>query len=328
MKEQVFAPPKPHSASIVTGMLVEYNMHVFLLQTEDLEILNSEYGKNMIKLLRIRRDGEKHSIKEVEACIHIRLDSVNEYTQGDNSAIIPTDTMKNTVLALAKLKGIETIEQFALDVCDYFISSFCHVVLVKVYIQEAPWRRLHQNGVPHVHSFIFAPEGIRFCEVEQSQDGGPIIFSGIKDLKLKKTTKSGFEGFHRDKYTTLPETNDRVLSAELFCKWCYGACQDIDFDCVWDIVHRSILEAFSGPPESGEYSPSYQKTINDIQLLILARVPQIQEVEIILNNLHYFDTDLKKLGLANEKEVLVPVDIPYGSCTCVLRRKKYLEAQA
>uniref|UniRef100_A0A8C8RCI1 Uricase n=1 Tax=Pelusios castaneus TaxID=367368 RepID=A0A8C8RCI1_9SAUR len=269
-----------------------------------LEILNSEYGKNVIKLLRVKRDGKKHCIKEVEACIHLRLNSVYEYTEGDNSAVIPTDTMKNTVIALAKCNGIETIEQFALDICNHFISSFCHVTFVKVYIQEAPWRRIEKNGFPHVHSFIFVPEGIRFCEVEQCQNGCPLIFSGIKDLKLKKTTQSGFEGFCKDKYTTIPETRDRVLSAELFCKWCYGRCQDIDFDCIWDTVHECVLEAFSGPPDCGEYSPSYQKTVNDIQVLILARVPQIEEVEVILNNIHYYVVDLKKLGLTNEKELL------------------------
>lgn len=81
-------------------------MLVFSLQNEDVEVLNSVYGKNVIKLLRIRRDGKKHFIKEVEACVHIRLNSVNEYLHGDNSAVIPTDTMKNTVIALAKCNGV------------------------------------------------------------------------------------------------------------------------------------------------------------------------------------------------------------------------------
>uniref|UniRef100_A0A674IVE6 Uricase n=1 Tax=Terrapene triunguis TaxID=2587831 RepID=A0A674IVE6_9SAUR len=165
-------------------------------------------------------------------------------------------------------------KQFALDICNHFISSYCHVVYVKAYVQEVPWRRLEKNGIPHVHSFICVPEGIRFCEAEQCQNGCPLVISGIKELKLKKTTQSGFEGFHRDKYTTIPDRTDRVLSAELFCKWSYGECQDIDFDCVWDTVHESVLEAFSGPPDCGEYSPSHQKTVNNIQMLTLARIPQ------------------------------------------------------
>ncbi|XP_039341174.1 uricase-like [Mauremys reevesii] len=298
------------------------------LPNEDVEVLNSEYGKNVIKLLRIRRDGKKHCIKEVEACVHLRLDSVNEYLHGDNSAVIPTDTMKNIVLALAKCKGIQTVEQFALDICNHFISSYCHVVYVKTYVQEVPWRRLEKNGIPHVHSFICVPEGIRFCEAEQCRNGCPLVISGIKELKLKKTTQSGFQGFHRDKYTTIPDRTDRVLSAELFCKWSYGECQDIDFDCVWNTVHECVLEAFSGPPDCGEYSPSHQKTVNNIQMLTLARVPQIQEIEITLNNIYYDVIDLQKFGLTNDKEVLIPVDIPYASYTCTLGRKKCLREQA
>uniref|UniRef100_A0A8C0FZC1 Uricase n=1 Tax=Chelonoidis abingdonii TaxID=106734 RepID=A0A8C0FZC1_CHEAB len=268
-----------------------YHLHSKDFGNEDVEVLNSEYGKNVIKLLRIRRDGKKHCIKEVEVCVHIRLDSVNEYLHGDNSAVIPTDTMKNIVLALAKCKGIQIIEQFALDICNHLISSYCHVVYVKAYVQEVPWRRLEKNGIPHVHSFICVPEGIRFCEAEQCQNGCPLVISGIKELKLKKTTQSGFQGFHRDKYTTIPDRTDRVLSAELFCKWSYGV----------DTVHECVLEAFSGPPDCGEYSPCHQKTINNIQMLILARVPQ--EIEVTLNNIYYDVIDLEKFGLTNDKEV-------------------------
>ncbi|CAM5135440.1 unnamed protein product, partial [Eretmochelys imbricata] len=65
-------------------------------------------------------------------------------------------------------------------------------------------------------------------------------------------------------------------------------------------VHECVLEAFSGPPNSGEYSPFHQKTVNDIQMLTLARVPQIQETEVILNNFYYDIIDLKKEGLTNK----------------------------
>ncbi|EMP27365.1 Uricase [Chelonia mydas] len=141
--------------------------------------------------------------------------------------------------------------------------------------------------------------------IVHSVTGRPLVISGIKELKLKKTTQSGFQGFHRDKYTTIPERTDRVLSAELFCKWSYGECQDIDFDCIWGTVHECVLEAFSGPPDCGEYSPSHQKTVNNIQMLTLARVPQIQEIEVTLNNIYYDVIDLKKFGLTNDKELRI-----------------------
>uniref|UniRef100_A0A8C6YPG7 Uricase n=1 Tax=Nothoprocta perdicaria TaxID=30464 RepID=A0A8C6YPG7_NOTPE len=149
------------------------------------------------------------------------------------------------------------------------------VAYVKTYIQEVPWQRLQENGIPHIHSFICVPEGIRFCEAEQCKNGPLVVFAGIKDLKLMKTTQSGFEGFHKSECTTLPERNDRILCGELFCKWSYGECKDFDFDCVWNKVRECVIEAFAGPPDCGVYSPSYQKTVNSIQMLILSRVSQV-----------------------------------------------------
>ncbi|XP_019386731.1 PREDICTED: uricase-like [Crocodylus porosus] len=293
----------------------------------EVEVLNSEYGKNLVKFLYIRREGKRHCIKEVEVCAHIRLNEVKEYFHDDNKDVIPTDTIKNAIYAIAKQKGVQVIEEFALDICNHFISSFCHVLYAKVFIQESPWHRLHQNCVSHAHSFIFAPEGIRFCEVELCRNASPVIFSGIKDLKLMKTTQSGFENFHRDKYTTLPERRDRVLCAELFLKWNYLECTDVDFDCIWNTARECVLEAFSGPPDCGKYSPSYQKTVNDIQMLILEKVPQVDIIETTLNNIFYEIVDMKKLGFPNNKEVLTPVEAPFGTCTCILRRSKCLEAQ-
>ncbi|XP_030134936.2 uricase isoform X1 [Taeniopygia guttata] len=304
-----------------------YYWYMFSLQINDLEVLNCEYGKNSIKFLRLHKEGKKHFVKEVEVCTHLRLTSPQEYLEGKNSLVIPTDTIKNIVLVLAKKNGISSLEQFAIDICNHFMTTFCQVAYVKTYIQEVPWQRLHEDGVPHIHSFICVPDGIRFCEAEQCRNGPLIVFAGIKDLKLMKTTQSGFEGFYKNEHTTLPERHDRILCGELFCKWSYGECKDFDFDCIWKKIRECILEAFAGPPDCGEYSPSYQKTINCIQMLVLSRVSQVQVIEVVLNNTFFNVVDMKNLGLTNDKEVLVPVEAPYGSCACTLGRKKFFEAQ-
>uniref|UniRef100_A0A8D2JCD5 Uricase n=1 Tax=Varanus komodoensis TaxID=61221 RepID=A0A8D2JCD5_VARKO len=271
---------------------------------KDVEYVNSEYGKNAVRLLYIRREGKTHSIKELEISVHIRLNSVNEYLHADNSCVIPTDTIKNTIQALAKCRGIRTIEEFGLNICEHFITSFNHVVYCNAFIQEVPWQRLEKDGIPHVHAFLYSSEGVRFCEVERTAESAPIVFSGIKDLKLMKTTQSGFQGFFKDKYTTLPERGDRVLSVETLVKWCYNDCsKDLDYDCIWRTAHTCVLDAFAGPPETGHYSPSYQKTVNCIQISLFEGVPQIEEVEVILSNIHYTAVDLSKLGLCNDNEV-------------------------
>lgn len=288
---------------------------------QDVEFVSTAYGKNNVKVLHIRRQGKLHFIKELEVNVQLTLLSKKDYLYGDNSDIIPTDTIKNTVYALAKLKGINTIEEFGMDLSEHFLSSFHHVTKAKIYIEEAPWRRFEKNGVGHIHAFIYSPEGIHFCEVEQSQGEPPVIHAGIKEMRLLKTTQSGFVGFIKDRFTTLPEVMDRVFSTVVNCNWKYNKSQGIDFEGSWKTVFEIIKEKFAGPYDSGEFSPSVQKTLYEIQVITLSKIPVIEEVEIALPNKHYFTVDLSKMGLKNDDEVLLPLDKPAGNITATLRRK-------
>uniref|UniRef100_A0A7N5KKL2 Uricase n=1 Tax=Ailuropoda melanoleuca TaxID=9646 RepID=A0A7N5KKL2_AILME len=323
-------------------------------KNEDVEFVRTGYGKDMVKVLHIQRNGKYHSIKEVATSVQLTLRSKKDYVHGDNSDIIPTDTIKNTVHVLAKFKGIKSIETFAMNICDHFLSSFNHVTRAQVYVEEVPWKRFEkvtsvicalslikeigfmtcaeilletiffsnfQNGVKHVHAFIHTPTGTHFCEVEQMRGGPPVIHSGIKDLKVLKTTQSGFEGFIKDQFTTLPEVKDRCFATRVYCKWRYHQCRDMDFDATWDTVRDIVLEKFAGPYDKGEYSPSVQKTLYDIQVHSLSRVPEIEDMEISLPNMHYFNIDMSNMGLINKEEVLLPLDNPYGRITGTVKRK-------
>ncbi|EGV98613.1 Uricase [Cricetulus griseus] len=250
-------------------------------QNDEVEFVRTGYGKDMVRVLHIQRDGKYHSIKEVATSVQLTLRSKKDYLYGDNSDIIPTDTIKNTVHVLAKLKG---------------------------------------NGVKHVHAFIHTPTGTHFCEVEQMRNAPPVIHSGIKDLKVLKTTQSGFEGFIKDQFTTLPEVKDRCFATQVYCKWRYQR-RDVDFEATWSTVRDIILKKFAGPYDRGEYSPSVQKTLYDIQVLSLSQVPEIEDMEISLPNIHYFNIDMSKMGLINKEEVLLPLDNPYGKITGTVRKK-------
>ncbi|XP_072830225.1 uricase isoform X3 [Vicugna pacos] len=151
-----------------------------LLDNDDVEFVRTGYGKDMVKVLRIQRNGKYHSIKEVATSVELTLSSKKDYLYGDNADIIPTDTMKNTVHVLAKTKGIKSIETFAMHVCEHFLSSFDHVIRVGVYMEEVPWKRLEKNGVKHVHAFIYTPTEKHFCEVEQMR-------SALSGLRLRLT---------------------------------------------------------------------------------------------------------------------------------------------
>ncbi|KAM4548830.1 uricase [Odontesthes bonariensis] len=289
---------------------------------QNVEFVRTGYGKNLVKVLVIRRQGSHHYIIELTANVEITLKSRKDYLTGDNSDIIPTDTVKNTVHALAKIKGVKTIEQFSLDICNHFLTSFNHVLRAKVYMEEAPWRRLEKNGAEHAHAFIYSPEAFRFCDVEQNLSGTPVVHSGVRDMKVLKTTQSGFEGFLRDRFTTLQETKDRCFCTSVYARWQYNKVQDVDFDAAWKTVKETIVERFAGPYDRGEYSPSVQKTLYETQVLVLERIPEVEEIEIVMPNQHYFIIDMTKMGIANKNEVLLPLDSPSGNITGTVRRKQ------
>ncbi|KAM4629495.1 uricase [Polymixia lowei] len=289
---------------------------------QNVEFVRTGYGKNIVKVLYIRRLGSHHYIIELKADVQLTLKTRKDYLLGDNSDIIPTDTIKNTVHALAKLKGVKTIEQFSLDICHHFLTSFNHVLMAKVHMEEAPWRRLEKNGVEHAHAFIYSPEAWRFCDVEQNLSGVPVVHSGVKDMKVLKTTQSGFEGFLRDRFTTLPEAKDRCFCTSIYARWRYTKVQNVNFDAAWKSVKETIIEKFAGPYDRGEYSPSVQKTLYDTQVLILDRIPEVEEIEIVMPNQHYFTIDMTKMGLTNRDEVLLPLDNPSGNITGTVRRKQ------
>nr|XP_020844349.1 uricase-like isoform X3 [Phascolarctos cinereus] len=274
-------------------------------KNRDVELVHTGYGKDMVKVLHIQRDGKYHTIKEVTASVQLTLRTKKDYLFGDNSDIIPTDTIKNIVHVLAKFKGIKTIETFAMDICEHFLSSFNHVTRVRVYIEQAPWKRLEKNGKEHFHAFINTPTGTHFCEAEQRPNGSPTVHSGIKDMKVLKTTQSGFEGFIKDQFTTLPEVKDRCFATQVYCKWRYNRFRNVDFQAVWNGVRDIVLEKFAGPFDKGEYSPSIQKTLYDIQVLSVSQNPEIEDMEISLPNIHYFTIDMSKMGLINKDETLL-----------------------
>ncbi|MBN3308786.1 URIC Uricase, partial [Amia calva] len=272
---------------------------------QDVEFVRTGYGKNMVKVLHIRREGGHHFITEICANVQLTLKTHKDYLAGDNSDIIPTDTIKNTVQAVAKLKGIPSIEIFALDICDHFLTNFKHVTRAKVNIDEAPWKRLEKNGIEHAHAFIYNPEAIRFCEVEQHQNDSPVVHSGLRDMKVLKTTQSGFQGFLKDRFTTLPETRDRCFCTAVYAKWRYNKSRNVPFDSAWKTVRDTIVEKFAGPYDCGEYSPSVQKTLYETQLLVLDRVAEVEEIEIVMPNQHYFTIDMSRMGLSNQDEVSI-----------------------
>jgi len=201
------------------------------------------------------------------------------------------------------------------------------------------------DGKPHPHSFIRDGEDTREVEA-YAQDGGKgiTLSSAINKLLVLKSTGSAFYGFHRDEYTALPETWDRILSTEVESTWTWKNFASIDsvrqstpkFDEAFDAVRKITLDTFAK-----DESASVQNTMFKMCEQILAAVPDVEKVEYSLPNKHYFEiggsiftvtvllanpsADLSwHKGLKNtgkDAEVYAPQSNPNGLIQCTVVRK-------
>ena len=175
-------------------------------------ITRQSYGKCQVNLTKVSRAGPQHSIIELTADIELDGDFDATYLAGDNRLVIPTDTMRNTVYALAKQRGVSAIESFGQILVKHFIDSFQHVSRATVRLSEQPWRRIAVDGSEHPHAFI-GGDTMRHIATVSGDRSSVEIMSGLDGLTVLKTTGSGFSGFLKDQYTTLQETEDRVQQA-------------------------------------------------------------------------------------------------------------------
>ena len=214
------------------------------------------------------------------------------YTEGDNSAIVSTDTTKNTVYILAKKNPVTPPELFGAIVATHFIETYKHIHSVQVKIKVHRWTRLIVDGKPHPHSFIQDGSETRNVEVTANEGKGISIRSAIAGLLVLKSTGSGFHGFIKDEYTTLPEVHDRILSTEVDCGWLWSTFSRIEdvnsaipkFDEAWNSARAITLSTFAS-----DKSASVQNTMYKMCEKILASVPAVQTVDYSLPNRHYFE---------------------------------------
>jgi len=263
----------------------------------------SNYGKSRVRLAKVERDGGLHNFRELNVHIQFTGDYDDCYVSGDNSRILPTDTMKNTVYALARTASLGAIESFGARLCEHFLRNNEYLRSVRVEIEETTWSRLG------AHSFQKGNE-VRTTSVV---DGASIV-SGIKNLVLLNTTNSSFEGYIHDPYTTLKETSDRILGTAVEASWHYEQGPH-DFDALWHAIRAKLVEVFVG-----HTSPSVQSTLYAMGEAVLAAFPPVEDISLSLPNKHCLLVNLEPFGLDNPNEVFLPVDEPHGLIEATLSR--------
>jgi urate oxidase len=130
-----------------------------------------------------------------------------------------------------------------------------------------------------------------------------------------KTTRSAFEGFPRDRFTTLKETDDRIMATRVTAEWTYETGSDVDFDASYAAVRATFLETMAD-----HHSVSVQASIWIVGKAILERHPELAEISMSLPNLHHWTVDLSPFGIENDREVYVSTTEPHGLIEATIRR--------
>jgi urate oxidase len=275
-------------------------------------LTSHSYGKSRVRVTRVTRLADRHEVRELAVDVRLEGDFDASYTQGDNAAVIATDTMKNVVYALAQGRPAEAVEDFAAALAGHFLDGFAHVRSATVRLAESPWRRLVVDGREHPHAFISGGTEARTAVVTAGRDGVRYE-AGVEGLRLLKTTGSGFSGFLRDRYTTLADAADRVFATEVQARWRYAG--KTAWDDAFHQVRTALLETFARHD-----SLSVQQTLHAMGAAALDACPAVEEVTLNLPNRHHLLVDLERFGRENVNEVFVATDEPFGLITGTLRR--------
>ena len=279
-----------------------------------IRLAQNDYGKSRVRLLRVTRGKDKHEIKELTFAIRLEGDFETAHTKGDNSKILPTDTMKNTVYALARQNPVDAAETFCGVLIDHFLGGNPQIERVHVQVVEHLWARITRDGKPDAHAFVRVGEEKRTAVVTGTRSKTSIQ-AGVKNFIALKTTKSAFEGFIRDPYTTLKEDHNRILATAIRADWLYDSAK-IDFNTTWESVRRTLLETFAAHD-----SLSLQHTLYAMGKAVLEQFDAIREIRLSLPNKHYNLVDLSPFGMTNPGDVFLPTDEPHGLIEATLRRE-------
>ena len=283
----------------------------------------NRYGKAENRVVRIYRDTARHEIRDLNVSTCLRGDFDAAHLEGDQGAVLPTDTQKQTVYAYAKSKGVEFVETYALELARHFVDDVEPVRAARVEIDDYAWQRVTIDGVEHDHTWTRTGPEVRTVSVTVEGTGRERrewVIGGVKDLVVLKSTGSEFSGFLTDPYTVLEPTADRVMATSLVAQWRFTT-DDVDWDVTYAAIKATMLERFANLQ-----SKALQQTLFEMGRAVLEKYPVIAEIRMSAPNKHHFVYDLERFGVTNSNEVFHADDRPYGLIQATVQREDAPEA--
>ena len=271
----------------------------------------NQYGKAESRVVRIVRGADRHEIHDLNVSTSLRGDFDAAHVDGDQSAVLPTDTQKNTAFAYAKLHGVTSPEDYALALGRRLLDATPAAASAQVRVEQYAWDRVGR------HAFSRRGGEVRTCVVEVGRETVQVT-SGLQDLVLLKSAGSEFKGFLVDEFTTLEEADDRILATSLTAQWRHDTA-DADWNASYDLVRDVLLSTFATT-----YSRALQETLFLMGSAVVDTMPGIAEVRFAAPNKHHFLVDFSGFdvdGLENNGEVFIAADRPYGLVECTVLRE-------
>lgn len=273
----------------------------------------NRYGKGSVRVVKAEEADGRWNLKDITVHVRVEGDFSAAFAAGDNTGVLPTDTMRNTVYALAVEHLHRDTEHFALALADHFLSRNSQVDSVEVEIEDRVWVPIPMGEEDAPHAFRVAGPEWREATVIADRDGSQ-VYGGIENLNVLKTTGSAFKEFLRDEFTTLPDAEDRLLSTVITAHWLYQD-GDIDFTASWEGIRRVLISEFAK-----HESLSVQHTLLAMGEAVLDHNDMVEEISISLPNIHHLPFDISRFPVDDHQGIFQPVDEPYGLIEGTVRR--------
>jgi urate oxidase len=271
-----------------------------------ISLSGNSYGKSRVRLLKLTRQPDRHDVKDLTVGVQFQGDFESSFVYGDNTRILPTDTIRNTVYAFARLYSVDPVENFGRTLAEHFLNEQPQISQVRVNIAEQSWRRVPYGGKPHASSFTPGATERRSATVNATRTAS-VVEGGIENPVLMRTAGAGFENYLRDPLTTLQETEDRILAATADVSWTYSADSDeeIPFNVYWYGVRVALIQTFVEHD-----SKSVQHTLYAMADAVLERYREISAISLSVAARSCAPVDLSPFGLGDNNEVFLPLDDP------------------
>ena len=274
-----------------------------------MKLSSHRYGKARVRVVKILREGARHTVVEADVQVLLEGDFETSYTKGDNTKVVATDTVKNTINVLSRDHLTTEIEKFALYLAHHFLKRYAQVERVHVEIRERVWERIGD----HNHSFTAPGSPVPWVKAVLTAKTEELT-SGITDWLILKSTESGFSDYPKCEFTTLPETNDRIFATSVTAGW-HWTKHPASFRAANEKIRAAMLRPFCD-----NFSPSVQTTMAEMAEAAFAAVAEIDEISLSLPNKHCNLINLQPFGLDNPNIVFTATDEPHGQIEAVFRR--------